>query len=59
MFPDSPLTGGTGTHGGQSEQVRKGEKNEIFKEIANAQKICCYVSKLAVEAQLRAIVAAR
>lgn len=32
-------------------QVLKGDKNEIFKAAANAQKICDYVSKLAVEAQ--------
>ena len=32
-------------------QVLKGDKNEIFKAAASAQKICDYVSKLAVEAQ--------
>ena len=32
-------------------QVLKGDKNEIFKAAANAQKICDYVTKLAVEAQ--------
>ena len=32
-------------------QVLKGDKNEIFRAAANAQKICDYVSKLAVEAQ--------
>ncbi|SDW50147.1 Antirestriction protein ArdC [Variovorax sp. YR634] len=32
-------------------QVLKDDKNEIFKAAANAQKICDYVSKLAVEAQ--------
>ena len=32
-------------------QVLKGDKNEIFKAAANAQKICDYVSKLAVDAQ--------
>ena len=31
--------------------VLKGDKNEIFKAAANAQKICDYVTKLAVEAQ--------
>ena len=32
-------------------QVLKDDKNEIFKAAANAQKICDYVTKLAVEAQ--------
>lgn len=32
-------------------QVLKGDKNEIFKAAANAQKICDYVVKLALEAQ--------
>jgi antirestriction protein ArdC len=32
-------------------QVLKGDKNEIFRAAANAQKICDYVNKLAVEAQ--------
>lgn len=32
-------------------QVLKGNKNEIFKAAASAQKICDYVSKLAVDAQ--------
>jgi len=32
-------------------QVLKGDKNEIFKAAANAQKICDYVTKLAVDAQ--------
>ena len=32
-------------------QVLKGDKNEIFKAAASAQKICDYVSKLAVDAQ--------
>jgi antirestriction protein ArdC len=32
-------------------QVLKGDKNEIFRAAANAQKICDYVTKLAVEAQ--------
>ena len=32
-------------------QVLKNDKNEIFRAAANAQKICDYVNKLAVEAQ--------
>ncbi len=32
-------------------EVLKGDKNEIFRAAANAQKICDYVNKLAVEAQ--------
>lgn len=32
-------------------QVLKGDKNEIFRAAANAQKICDYVGKLAVEAK--------
>ena len=32
-------------------QVLKGDKNEIFRAASAAQKICDYVSKLAVEAQ--------
>ena len=32
-------------------QVLKGDKNEIFRAAANAQKICDYVGRLAVEAQ--------
>jgi len=32
-------------------QVLKGDKNEIFKAAANAQKICDYVTKLALDAQ--------
>ena len=32
-------------------QVLKGDKNEIFRAAANAQKICDYVGRLAMEAQ--------
>jgi antirestriction protein ArdC len=32
-------------------QVLKGDKNEIFRAAASAQKICDYVSKLAIDAQ--------
>ena len=32
-------------------QVLKDDKNEIFRAAANAQKICDYVAKLALEAQ--------
>ena len=36
-------------------QALKGDKNEIFRAAANAQKICDYVTELAVEAQIRAV----